>query len=186
MKDFQSLKDHIKKYVSLGEMLRSEGKITLEIEEEQISCPFHGVDNKKSARYYRETDTFYCWVCRKVWDVFSYVQQKDGYSIKEVINTLIRDHHIDISSVPEQMDVFIQGITGPEKPVLVDRKNIFLGQVKDYIYKLRDRIDLEKYKRLVHSYMLLKYMITDDKFVEASNKMNGALTRITKEIQKNG
>ena len=182
MKDFQKLKEHIKTVVSLGEMLRSEGKITLEIEEEQISCPFHGVDNKKSARYYRDTDTFYCWVCRKVWDVFSYVQQKNGYSIKDAINGLIRDYRIDISSVPEQMDVFIQGITGPDKPVIIDRKNIFLGQVKDYIYRLRDKINLEKYKRLVHSYMLLRYMVPDDKFVEASDKMNQALTRITKEI----
>ena len=182
MKDFQSLKSHIKKHITLGEMLKADGKVSLELEEEQIHCPFHGEDNKKSARYYKDTDTFYCWVCRKIWDVFSYVQQKNGYSIKEAFNQLIRDYHIDVSSVPEQMDVFIQGITGPEKPLVVDRRNIFIEQVHDFIYKLRDKIDLDKYKRLVHSYMLLKYMIPEDKFIKSCNKMNETLTKLSKDI----
>jgi DNA primase len=182
MKDFVKLKEEIKKHVTLGEMLREDGRVTLEVDEEQIHCPFHGADNKKSARYYKQTDTMYCWACKKIWDVFSYTQQERGSTLREAINSLVKENHIDISSVPEQIDVLIQGITGQEKPAEINRNRIFLMQVRDCIFKLKDSIAVEKYQRLVHSYMLLKYLVSDEKYVEACNKMNEALTRITKEI----
>lgn len=180
MKDFEKLKEHIKRSVTLGSLLRNDGKITYDLDEEQIHCPFHGVDNKKSARYYKETDTIYCWVCKKVWDVFSYMSQKRGNGLKEAINYLIDFYRIDISSVPEQIDVLIQGITGPQK-VIIDHKKIFLIQVHDFICNLKDKVDYEKYKKLVFSYMLLKHSVPDEKFMEASARMNEALIRVTKE-----
>jgi hypothetical protein len=180
MKDLEKLKEHIKKSVTLGVLLRNDGRITYDLDEEQIHCPFHGVDNKKSARYYKETDTIYCWVCKKVWDVFSYISQKRGNNLRDTINYLVNTYRIDISSVPDQMDVFIQGITGSSK-VVIDHKKVFLIQVHDFICNLRDRIDSEKYKKLVFSYMLLKYSVPDDKFMEASTRMNEALIRVTKK-----
>jgi hypothetical protein len=180
MKDPEKLREHVKRSITLGMLLKNDGRITYDLDEEQIHCPFHGVDNKKSARYYKETDTIYCWVCKKVWDVFSYVSQKRGVGLREAISHLIGAYKIDISSVPEQMDVFIQGITGPNK-VVIDQKKLFLIQVQDFIYNLRDRIDSEKYKKLVFSYMLLKHSVPDDKFMEASTRMNEALIRMTKK-----
>lgn len=184
MKDTEKLKEHVKKHITLGTLLKNLGTITYDIDEEQVSCPFHGVDNKKSARYYKETDTVYCWVCKKVWNVFSYTSQKRGISLKSSIDHLVSAYRIDISSVPEQMDTFIQGITGSQK-VVIDHKKIFLIQVYDYIINLKNKIDFEKYKKLVFSYMILKHSIPDDKFMEASNKMNEALIRVVEEL-KNG
>ena len=180
MKDLEKLKEHVKKTITLGILLRNDGKVTYDLDEEQIHCPFHGVDNKKSARYYKETDTIYCWVCKKVWDVFSFISQKRGNSLKESINYLVSTYRIDISSVPEQMDVFIQGITGPNK-VIIDHKKVFLIQVQDFILNLKNKIDPEKYKKLVFSYMILKHSVPDEKFMEASTKMNEALIRVTKK-----
>jgi hypothetical protein len=180
MKDFEKLRDHIKKSITLGMLLKNDDRITYDLDEEQIHCPFHGVDNKKSARYYKETDTMYCWVCKKKLDIFSYVSQKRGVGLREAFNYLIATYKIDISSVPEQMDVFIQGITGPSK-VIIDQKKVFLIQVHDFICNLRDRIDSEKYKKLVFSYMLLKHSVPDEKFMEASARMNEALIRVTKK-----
>lgn len=180
MKDLEKLKEHVKKSITLGILLQNLGKVTYDLDEEQIHCPFHGVDNKKSARYYKATDTIYCWVCKKVWDIFSYTTQKRGNSLKEAISYLVSAYKIDISSVPEQMEVFIQGITGPNK-VVIDQKKLFLIQVHDFICNLRDKIDPEKYKKLVFSYMLLKHSVPDEKFMEASTKMNEALIRVTKK-----
>jgi hypothetical protein len=180
VKDFQKLKEHIKKYITLGETLRTEGRIALDMEEEQIHCPFHGPDNKKSARYYRETDTVYCWVCRKVWDIFSYTQQTKGLTYGQAIKELVNVNRIDVSSVPDQIESFVKGITGAQASVIIDRKKLFLMQVHDYIYKMRDKIELDKYKKLVHSYIIIKYMVSDEKFMEVSAKMNEALIRITK------
>lgn len=181
MKDLEKLKEHINKHITLGMLLRNDNKITYDLDEEQIHCPFHGVDNKKSARYYKDTDTAYCWVCKKKWDIFSFVSQKRGLNLKETINHLVEEYRIDISSVPEQMDVFIRDITGHQK-VAVDRNKIFLIQLQDYINKLRNKIELDRYKKLVFSYMLIKYSVPDDKFIESCNKINEALTKIGKEI----
>jgi hypothetical protein len=181
MKDFEKLKEHIKKNITLGVLLRNEDRITYDLDEEQIHCPFHGVDNKKSARYYKTTDTMYCWVCKKKWDIFSYVSQKSSIGIKDSFRYLVEKYRIDISSVPEQMEVFVQGITGPNK-IVIDRKKVFLMQLHDYIFNMKNKVALEKYKKLVFSYMLIRYSVSDDKFMEACNKFNEALMKITKEI----
>jgi len=46
---------------------QSTGEIT------QLHCPFHGNDRHASARIY-ETNTMYCWVCSKSWDVIGFVK----------------------------------------------------------------------------------------------------------------
>ena len=50
----------------------SEGMIT------QVQCPFHGHDNHASARIY-ESNTMYCWVCSKKWDVIEFVRDIKKY-----------------------------------------------------------------------------------------------------------
>lgn len=52
-----------------GVSLRHDGST----QEEQISCPFHGKDNRPSARVYPQTGPspsgLYCWTCQKRWDI---------------------------------------------------------------------------------------------------------------------
>ena len=43
----------------------------------QLHCPFHGDDQHASARIY-ETNTMYCWVCSRMWDVISFVKDFKG------------------------------------------------------------------------------------------------------------
>jgi len=52
-------------------------------QEEQISCPFHGTDNRPSARYYPETSTkpshVWCFVCREPhWDAIGLWKKYSG------------------------------------------------------------------------------------------------------------
>jgi len=50
--------------------------------EEQISCPFHGIDTKPSARVYeasaRSPSHVWCFVCQKSWDVIGLWKKFDG------------------------------------------------------------------------------------------------------------
>ena len=75
--------ENIQKQVSLrsvvdlfGIFCQSPGPIT------QLHCPFHGSDQHASARIY-ETNTMYCWVCGKLWNVISFVKDFKHISFSE-------------------------------------------------------------------------------------------------------
>lgn len=78
-KDYWELRvSKIKEKVSLRNLIdryhiscQSQGDIT------QLHCPFHGKDQHASARIY-ETNTMYCWVCSKSWDVISFVKDYEN------------------------------------------------------------------------------------------------------------
>jgi hypothetical protein len=68
----------VKRTVTVYDMLRRNGIELSQVtddREEQIQCPFHGVDNKPSARLYPPTDEnpsggIWCFVCQERWDIF--------------------------------------------------------------------------------------------------------------------
>lgn len=177
MKDLEALKKHILNKVKLSDLLVAENLINGAGEEEQLSCPFHGVDVKKSARYYSDSDTIYCWVCRKAWDLFAYISQQNGLSFKESLSHIITTYRIDISSVPEMIDVL-----GTDKIKIkqqhTNNKERYLLQLKETLFKLRDKIDKVKHAKLVYSYMIMKNSVPNEKFVEYVEKMNSALVRV--------
>lgn len=74
--------------------------------EEQFSCPFHGKDNKPSARYYpasvRGPAHVWCFVCQKNWDCIRLWREFAGFEGK--FGSLLRE--IEKS----------YGITPPEAP----------------------------------------------------------------------
>lgn len=59
----QKVKDCLKDYL-ISKGLRVDG--------ENFSCPFHKDDNP-SARYYCDTNTVYCFSCRKPYDIFDFI-----------------------------------------------------------------------------------------------------------------
>jgi DNA primase len=63
---------------------------------EQINCPFHGADVKKSARIYPDTNTVFCWTCDKVWDVIEFVKEMEDMSFGSACNLLIKRFSINI------------------------------------------------------------------------------------------
>jgi DNA primase len=50
----------------------------------QIHCPFHGYDAHASARIY-DTNSMYCWVCNKTWDVVEFVKDFKNIKFKEAV-----------------------------------------------------------------------------------------------------
>lgn len=67
---------NIHQVVTVQDVLRRFGvAIKYDSKEEQISCPFHGKDNRPSARAYPATHDrrshVWCYVCQEHWDVIS-------------------------------------------------------------------------------------------------------------------
>lgn len=179
MKDLRALKEHILNHVTLQDLLVSEGLLRGVDEQEQISCPFHGVDVKKSARFYAQSDSFYCWVCRKSWDLFSYVSDRNVFSFKEALSHLVSVYRIDISSVPEITDALESDRIKTQPKLAVDERKRYLMQLQAMLLRLRGKIENNKYAALVYSYMVMKFITPNEKFIENAEKMNGALLRVS-------
>lgn len=105
MKDPNKLKDLILEQIDLGEVMQQHNVDFVfnpeKAHEVQFRCPFHGKDNKPSARYYRETQSAYCWVCHKSFDVIGFIMEKLGISYGGALGHLITKYGLDISHIPE-------------------------------------------------------------------------------------
>lgn len=183
MKDFSALKECILNTIRLKDILISEGHITGRFSEEQLSCPFHGVDNKKSARYYEETDTTWCWVCHEKLDIFSYIGKRESISFSETLNYIINQYKIDISSVPEQMEVLIDDNNIKEKKKSLSNRHRYVSQLKEYILKKKGVLEPYKYGRFVYIYMVMKNVISNEKFPEEAVKINEAILRTERKLK---
>lgn len=177
MKNLKDVKEAIKKHITLGEYVKSKGLINNIMEEEQFSCHFHGVDHKKSARYYKSTDSAYCWVCKESWDLFSFVAKEEGLTFKETLNALIKRYRVDISKLPDALEVN-QKKYGQKVDVKINNREIFVERIKEAIVLIKDEIDFEKYKRIVTAYMLLKFGTPEEKFEAYAQQLRGSLLKI--------
>ena len=181
MKDIVAVKEIISSHISLGAVLNEEFGISLDIDEIQLSCPFHGVDAKKSTRYYRETDTMYCWVCKKSWDLYGYVSQREVLNFQKSVDFIVKKYNIDISRAPE---AFSGGETSPmfahRRKTEVDGKALASAKIKTHLVKLRGKIEPEKYARLVFAFMLLKHNTPDERFGADANKLANIIVKLNR------
>jgi len=179
MKDPIAVKKLISERITLGEALKEDFGISLSIDEIQLSCPFHGQDAKKSARYYKDTDSMYCWVCKKSWDLYSYIGQKEALGFNRTVDFLIKKYHIDISKAP---DIF-SGETSPffkKRKVEVNGRALAAAKIKTHLVKLRDKIDPIKYSKLVFAFMVLKHNTSEERFGEDSNKLANLIVKLNR------
>jgi len=177
MKDLSSLIEHIKNNVSLRDMLVAKNRIRGGLSEEQFSCPFHGADRKKSARYYKHTDTAYCWVCKEKWDVISYTQKDEEMSFAQAINYLIREYRIDISKLPDAPEAEAERIKAKDV-IKIDARKLSVEKLSQAIQAVREEIPAATYDKFVYTYMMLKYVVPDEKFQETYNKFKEAMLRV--------
>ena len=177
MKDLESLKDLIKEQVSLGKLLVRKGRIRGTLSEEQFSCMFHGADRKKSCRYYKETDTAYCWVCKEKWDVISFVQRLEGMSFMQAVNYLVSEHRIDTSRLPDAAEAQISKIRCREE-VKIDQKKLKIERLSAAVNAVRDDIPMSSYARIVHAFMLIKYLVPDEKFEDGYASFRQAMLNV--------
>jgi len=90
--------DRIREQVPLDEVLYRYGYdlIPDADREQQFSCDLHGdgSDNKPSARFYPDSDSWYCFACSKSRDAISTVMAKEGLSFSEACSSLERAYRL--------------------------------------------------------------------------------------------
>jgi DNA primase len=174
----------IKEKVSLRNLIdryhidcQSQGEIT------QVHCPFHGHDNHASARIY-ETNTMYCWVCSKSWDVISFVRDYEKLkSFSDACNFLEKNYGI------EKID-FVSSYREPSFEDYLNN-NSFEDKNKNFddefkiLYKMlklnRDRIKLDQYSKYFYyiDNLYAKYKINNS---NGDISLKYALKNIHEEI----
>lgn len=174
MRDLQQIKKLITEKLNLAEiMLKYNVKFTYDptlASEVQYRCPFHGEDNKPSARLYNHTQTCFCWVCHKSWDVVSFIMEAENLNFNSAINYITKKYHIDISVIPEEPDIKMS------KPQISDN-SVKLINLKNRIKNLRG-IDLKRYQSAVVAWYMISYSIS--KKIDASESLNKLSDKIRK------
>ena len=156
MKDIKKLKELIIEKVDLSEVMQDYNVDFVynpsRIHEVQFRCPFHGKDNKPSARLYKETKSIFCWVCHKTWDVITFIRDKENISYKAAMGFIIRKYKVDTSSIPD----------GPSIDLTKHHSSIseidkLMPAIADRINELKFKTPLDKYKILWSVYDKILY-----------------------------
>lgn len=143
MKDLKKLKELILEKLDIAKVMEDYNVSFVfnpnHVDEVQFRCPFHGEDNKPSARLYKETNSAWCWVCRKRWDIISFVMDKENLSFRGALGHLIRKYKIDISSIPDGPTI------EPLKEYSVPKIKKIMSEIEIEISDLKYKIPFEKY-----------------------------------------
>lgn len=153
--DFVELKKMIADKVQMSDLLQESGiRLGTPGTEEQISCPFHGPDRSPSARHYPETNSIYCFTCKKSWDPVSFVMAKRGVRFKEAVNHLAKKAGIDPSGIWSNMRVSAGArIESKGKKVglsVQDKMHMIRSEVTDSVLACRDTVTPKKYADMVY------------------------------------
>ena len=176
MKDPIKLKDLLLEKIKLVDVMLSydvqfqyDPRLASEV---QFKCPFHGPDNKPSARLYNTTNSCFCWVCRKSWDPVSFVMEKENFFFKRALLYLANRYKIDISSIPDTPHIELKDTT-----INREDKKVLFRTIHTNILALRKKIPFEKYRSLCAIYFMTKYQDYQKVDVlESLKKIEGKIT----------
>lgn len=101
--------------VSAFDILRRNGiriKQVSETRAEQIHCPFHGADNKPSARVYpdnaRRASHIWCYVCQKSWDAIGLHMGFQSLKFSQALSDLERNYGIEVPEMPKDLEGLVE------------------------------------------------------------------------------
>jgi DNA primase len=163
--------DNIKSQVKLRKLLdyyniscQSNGEIT------QLHCPFHGDDAHPSARVY-ETNTMYCWVCNKTWDVVEFIKDLNNLNFKEAVVFLESSYGIQKPSLEESLrepsfEEFL--IESNQDKILEKDYSSEFELLSKMLLRSKNNIDLQTYSRLFYTLDNIYAMYKTNKFNESA------------------
>ena len=152
---FQQRIEHLKKTVPIRSVLdhfnvqcMGHGNIV------QVRCPFHGYDKHASAKIYA-SNTMYCFVCQKSWDVLGFVQDKLTIDFKSAIKYIEQNFNVPVLKAEDYISTY-------KDYSFLDR-NIFVTKTdeafeKDFervhnvLIKNRDSLSFEQYVKRFNDY----------------------------------
>lgn len=175
MKNIAKMKALVLDRINLAEVMLEYGVRFLydprNAPEAQYHCPFHGKDNKPSARYYRDTKSCWCWVCHKRWDVVDFIRDKEELSYTSALLHIVRRYGLDISVIPDDPELDLK----EKSKISEDSINlkVLRGKIKD----LRTTLPVDKYGVLVGAWYVVAYKM----FVGA--EVAGMIDKLDSKIQ---
>jgi len=178
MKNPQKLRELVLKEVDMAKVLLDYNvnfvyNPTL-ADEVQLRCPFHGKDNKPSARFYRNTQSMFCWVCYKSWDVIQFIMEIEQLYYIRALLFIIDKYKVNISSISDE----------PELPPLnlingnvISEMAVETKLIKKKIRGFRGKIEFEKYRALCCAYNMVMFKMSQEGDILADikkldNKLN--------------
>lgn len=178
MKNPDKLKELILKNIDLGKvMLEYDVNFAFNpaaADEVQFRCPFHGEDNKPSSRYYRSTQTSYCWVCKERLNVIDFIKKKRGLGYYAALTYIIDRYQLDVSDIPNDAQLEYENCKK------VSTVQVDLDQIKSKIMDLMGTIPFERYNAICSVYLMLGYQVSLKKDVsENLSKLLAKLEPIT-------
>jgi len=139
--------------------------------EAQLHCPFHGVDRKPSARYYRATQSMFCWKCAKSWNVISFIMDKEGFNYGEALRYIVSRFGIDLSVIPDEPEM-------KQERVQTSESSVKLLAIENMLHGLRGKLRFEKFRALCTA-------LTMARFADSQNSdVSEMLTKIEEKFQK--
>lgn len=146
--------ENVKSQVKLRKLLdyyniscQSNGEIT------QLHCPFHGDDAHPSARVY-ETNTMYCWVCNKTWDVVEFIKDLNNLKFKEAVVFLENSYGIQKPSIEETFkEPSFEDFLVESSSKKIEEKDFSseFEHLNRMLLRNKNNIDLKTYSRLFYT-----------------------------------
>lgn len=142
------------------------------VDEVQYRCPFHGRDNKPSARFYRQTKSCYCWVCKRKWDVISFVREREALPYIQTLQYILAKYSIDTSSVLDEPDI------RKRPPPSISEISTRMKSIKGKLHSLRNKLTYKKYNAFCWSYHQVLFLFLKKKdvagpLVKLESKLRG-------------
>lgn len=185
--DYKELMEKINEAVKMSDLLEEFGTtLRTPMVEEQISCPFHGRDSKPSCRHYPDTNTIYCFTCKKSWDPIRFIMGKRGMRFKEALDYFGKKYGIETAGLTYNADGsktlrFLVATKGNKKEgiSIADKLEVAKGALEDKILMNRHLVPLPKYLTFVYLMSHMWCMEDHKEFLPMARKVSGAIDRIT-------
>jgi DNA primase len=178
-------REHIHAHVTAADILSLNGVILRRsgAQEEQISCPFHGADNKPSARYHPESSRgpsgVWCFVCHERWDCIKLLQKFSGCRYMEALFQIEKNFSL---TPPEPGD--IGGIEDPYDPLQEEVDQLF-EVCETRLRENREKFDLTAHLKLGSMLDHTRYRLDHGAvpLVEAQKRLTQILGKIGEKIR---
>lgn len=171
MKDPAIVRQLVEESIPLHKLLEETGTSLAQVSRpEQMSCPFHGADTSKSARYYPETNSMYCFACKKSWTPVYYWMQYQETNFMQAAESLARKYGIDLSKVSEIKKHRISELSKKRKGK-VDKKKMAMYLLEDRMRLAKDVEEAGTYAKMLYIFLSARHIEDQDEFVKVTKPL---------------
>jgi DNA primase len=162
MKNPEKLRELILKEVDMARVMQDYGVDFVYnphlVDEAQLRCPFHGEDNKPSARFYKATQSMFCWVCYKRWNVIQFVMEREQIYYTRALLFIIDKYKLDTSSISDEPELKAPKFSNGA--VAMSESTIETKLIRKKIRNYRGKIAFKKYRALCCAFYMIMFKMS--------------------------